>query len=149
SNTATVSLTVVNDAPVVKIDSNGVPVVVPVVENSGQKLRLEVSFNDPDSDSWKVNVDYGDDLHVQKFPLEGPNHTFFLDLPYQQEGNYFLTVTITDDGGASGFASVPIIVFDTGVDPAQVKTVTAKPGDQAIASVSGMTVTLIRPKTDD
>jgi uncharacterized membrane protein len=119
-----------------------------VMMNAGQSLSLSGSFADPDSNHWTATINYGDGSAAQPLVLT-PDHTFAFNHVYQQEGNYLVTVAITDDGGASGFTSVPIIVFDSGIQLAQVSEATAPPGGSATITAHDITATLERDASDD
>ncbi len=119
-----------------------------LVANTGQSASLSGFFTDPDSHSWTATINYGDGSGVQPLVL-APDHTFTLDHVYGHEGNYFVTVAITDDDGEVGFARVPVIVFDSGVQVGQVGQGTAPPGDSTTITASGITATLYRDASDD
>jgi hypothetical protein len=68
------------------------------------------SFTDPDSTSWTATVDYGDGSGTHPLALSG--RSFTLGHTYADEGTYAVTVTVTDDGGASGRASMSSRVVD-------------------------------------
>jgi hypothetical protein len=119
-----------------------------MVMNAGQSASFSGSFADPDSTHWTAAINYGDGSGAQPLVLT-PDHTFAFNHAYQQEGNYLVTVAITDDGGASGFASVPIIVFDSSIPLGQVGQATAPPGGSATITGHGITATLDRDASDD
>jgi hypothetical protein len=128
------TFTVTDVAPSVTFAGNSGLVAV----NAGQPLSLTGSFTDPDGDQGTGTVNYGDGSGVQPLAL-APNHTFTLHHTYQQEGSYLVTVEVTDEGGASDFASILIEVFNSGVDLTQIKRATA---DSPTSSDPGITATL-------
>jgi hypothetical protein len=119
-----------------------------MVMDTGQSASFSGFFADPDSTHWTATINYGDGSGAQPLVLT-PDHTFAFNHVYQQEGNYLVTVAITDDGGASGFASVPIIVFDSSIPLGQVGEATAPPGGSATITGRGITATLDRDASDD
>ncbi|HTU23523.1 MAG TPA: Ig-like domain-containing protein [Gemmataceae bacterium] len=128
------TFTVTHAAPSITFVGNSGLVEV----SAGQPMSLTGSFTIPDGDQVTGTVNYGDGSGVQPLLL-APNHTFTLNHIYQQEGSYLLTVEITDDGGVSGFASIPIEVYNAGVDLTQIKQATA---DSPTISEPGITATL-------
>jgi hypothetical protein len=67
------------------------------------------SFTDPGADYWLANVDYGDGTPIQSLDL-GADKTFALTHLYRAASSYTLTVTVTDDDGGIGSASMVITV---------------------------------------
>ncbi|TMC49405.1 MAG: HD domain-containing protein [Chloroflexi bacterium] len=68
------------------------------------------SFSDPDSSSWTATVDYGDGSGTHPLALAG--RSFTLGHTYANEGTFAVTVTVTDDGSASGRGSTSLRVVD-------------------------------------
>jgi hypothetical protein len=102
--------------------SNEPPVVDPVTGGpveEGSTFETSVSFADDDSDSWTALVDYGDGT-VKSAPVTGTS--VGLSHVYVQEGNYLVTVTVTDDGPAERSNSGSVVVnnvaptVDAGLD---------------------------------
>ena len=63
-------------------------------------------FTDPGvQDRWTATVNYGDGTGTQKLKLSSDHH-FVLQHRYQRPGTYRVTVTITDDAGESGTATL-------------------------------------------
>jgi hypothetical protein len=67
------------------------------------------SFTDPDADTWTATVDYGDGSGVQPLALN-PNKTFSLIHVYADNGNYTVTVTVTDSHSNTGMDTVAVTV---------------------------------------
>jgi hypothetical protein len=82
--------------------------------NEGETFASSGSFSDPDSSSWTATVDYGDGSGVQSLALNG--NTFALSHLYDDDGIYTITVSVTDNQGASG--SDPTVVTVGNVAPA-------------------------------
>ena len=77
---------------------------------SGTTLVRTGSFRDPGTaDSWSATVDYGDGTLSQPLALN-PDKTFFLAHQYARPGAYFMTVTVTDQGGGIGSARFAVTV---------------------------------------
>lgn len=76
--------------------------------NEGDTYSSTGSFSDTDSNSWTATVDYGDGSGVQLLTLSGMN--FSLSHVYKDEGTYPVTVTVTDNQGASGTGTASVIV---------------------------------------
>jgi len=66
------------------------------------------SFTDPGAYEWTAVVDYGDGSGEQPLTLDGM--TFELSHTYTAAGEYTITVTVTDDEGAEGVATITVDV---------------------------------------
>jgi hypothetical protein len=102
-NTATLSTTVVNVAPVV--DAGPDVTLLP-----GGTLHRTFTFTDPGSDTHTATVDYGDGSDVR--PVT-PDKTgkWSLDHLYLRPGVYHVTVTVTDDDGGVGVDTFTVTVL--------------------------------------
>jgi len=69
--------------------------------DQGTEFVRSGSFVEPNPDSWKATVDYGDGSGVQSLALN-PDKTFTLDHTYTTPGNYVVGVTIIDSQGGQG-----------------------------------------------
>jgi len=116
------------------IPPNTPPVVNPLSDaiiNEGNPYSTTGSFSDPDSSSWTATVDYGDGSGAQPLILSGTNFT--LNHIYTNEGSYTLTVSVTDNQGATGTATATITVNDV---PPSVRIITAPSVVKIKSSVS-------------
>jgi hypothetical protein len=75
--------------------------------NEGGHFGPTVSIDDEDSESWTATVDYGDGT-VENPPVIGTS--FDLSHTYAQDGDYRVTVTVTDYAGAEGSVSPTVVV---------------------------------------
>ncbi len=101
-STASFALAVLNVAPSVTVPaSSSVP--------EGSPFSASGSFSDPGADTWTATVDYGDGSGVQTLPLKG-DRTFALLHEYVGNGDYTITVKVSDDDGGvgSGVAAVTV-----------------------------------------
>jgi len=114
----TVTLTVTDDDGGVGSDTLTVTVSnqVPQISlggdaqiNEGEQLTRSGSFADPGSESWTGEVDYGEGAGFQSLTLN-PEKSFDLDHLYLDDGNFTVTVQITDELDAVGEASFQVIV---------------------------------------
>ncbi len=114
----TVTLTVTDDDGGLGTDSltvtvsNGPPQITLGGEaqiNEGEYLSRSGSFTDLDSNSWTGEVDYGEGAGFQELILY-PEGSFDLNHLYPDDGNYTVTVQITDELDAVGEASFQVIV---------------------------------------
>jgi hypothetical protein len=76
---------------------------------AGEAYAANGSFADPGNDAWTASVDYGDGSGPQPVSLSGK--TFALSHVYAAAGTFRVTVTVGDDGGASGSASATVNVI--------------------------------------
>ncbi len=91
-----------NEAPVVPV----VEVVVGEIDEGGT-LDASVSFADDASHSWTATVDYGDgDGDV----FSGTNENFDVSHTFAQDGEYTVTVAVTDDAGYEGHGYANVVV---------------------------------------
>ena len=96
SNLATVTLNVLacNDPPTVAAGADA-------VVGEGSEFRQQGNWDDPDAGgAWTATVDYGDGSGAMPLVLN-PGKTFELSHVYADNGTYTVTVTVTDDDGAS------------------------------------------------
>jgi len=91
--------------------------------NQGAPLSSSGTFSDPGADTWTATVDYGDGSGVQPLQLTGKQ--FALDHVYSNHGTYTVTVTVSDDEGASGSdtASVTVVATAPSVNAGPDKTI--------------------------
>ncbi|MEK7862813.1 MAG: CHRD domain-containing protein, partial [Chloroflexota bacterium] len=104
STDATVALTIkpVNDAPVVDAGAD-------LTVDEGTAFSRAGAFSDPDlGDTWTATVDYGDGSGVQALALSGL--AFELSHVYADNGLYTARVTVRDDAGAVGTATLGVTV---------------------------------------
>ena len=88
-----------------------------VTINTGSGISVNGSFRDPDSgQTWTASVSYGDNSGLQNLRLTlgadplAPTGTFSLGHIYMNAGSYVATVTVTDNLGAHGSASLQVTV---------------------------------------
>jgi VCBS repeat-containing protein len=107
SNSATVSITVtdVNDAPVVVLGGNMTGVEGSFFTAAGSILDDDIF------DSLTASVDYGDGSGPQSLALK-PVKTFELGHAYADNGTYVVTVSVRDASGLVGSASFHVIVHN-------------------------------------
>ena len=104
------TFSIVNDQIIVR-KPNVAPYVNPLsggAINEGDTYFTNGSFTDPDSISWTAIVDYGDGSGVQPLSLSGTN--FSLNHVYKDNGIYTVTVSITDNQGATGSGTASVTV---------------------------------------
>jgi hypothetical protein len=77
--------------------------------NEGSTYTANGSFSDPGATSWTATVDYGDGSGSQPLALN-PDQTFNLSHLYGDTGTYTVSVTLTDNFGASAAASGTVVV---------------------------------------
>lgn len=110
---ATAVVSVSNDPPVL---SMGGAAIIPV--NVGWSRT--VSFTDAGDDQWTATVDYGDGSGPATFALTG--RAVPLSHTYSAGGAYVVTVTVTDDDGASDTGTIEVRVNTTPVALAAVSS---------------------------
>ena len=67
--------------------------------NEGDTFVRAGSFIDPGTENWNARVDYGDGTGLQQLALNG--RAFELNHTYVQDGNYTVTVRVTDNGNGA------------------------------------------------
>ncbi len=104
--------------PVPTPDPTGVPTTSspPIISlkqdncaKEGETFALTGSFQDPDSERWTASVDYGDGTGTHEVNLRSEK-TFELRWVYGDDGDYTVTVTISDESGAVGTAILHVLV---------------------------------------
>src|SRR6185437_36586 len=110
SNTATTPLTVNNVAPTIT------NLTTPPVVSEGDTVNLSGAFSDPGTlDPHTAVIDWGDGTQSTA-TLDNQGQTFtathqYLDANYnQQQGQFKITATVSDDAGASNTATTPLTV---------------------------------------
>lgn len=94
----------INQPPIVDL---GLDAIV----NEGEVFARSLSFVDPDSsDSWTATVDYGNGSGEQPLPLTGKD--FELAHTYADNGDYVITVTVTDSYGESDSDTMFVTVLN-------------------------------------
>ncbi|MEZ6136871.1 MAG: PKD domain-containing protein [Pirellulaceae bacterium] len=78
------------------------------VVQQGEELRIAGSFVDYDSTEWTGRIDFGDG--TSKTVALREDFTFETSHTYATAGNFAVTMTITDNALAQGFATMPVIV---------------------------------------
>jgi protocatechuate 3,4-dioxygenase beta subunit len=104
-------------------------------KNEGETYAANGSFTDATSTNWTATVDYGDGSGEQQLTLSGKN--FSLSHLYEDNGNYIVTVKVTDNQGAIGTESTTVQVLNV-APSVNVPIVAPEPsskGDVVIASV--------------
>jgi parallel beta-helix repeat protein len=140
--TATVDVFVTGTAPTVTVPGDGLAVTA-----VGETLVRTGSFRDPDPDTWRAVVDYGDGSGFVPLAL-APDRSFTLAHRYDSEGNFLVAVRVTDSEGLSGTTTLDVAVFLPGIDLTQVGEAIASPGQKARASAPGIRATLERSAED-
>jgi len=93
---------------------NAAPKVIVGSDNTideGDSFSDSGAIVDPGDEVWSATVDYGDGSGVQ--PLAPNGSSFTLSHAYQDAGDFTVRVTVTDDDGAIGSASMTIHVMPT------------------------------------
>ena len=96
-------VSVPNEAPVVSLDASEITI------DEGEALAMPGAFTDPGTDSWGALVDYGDGLDPVTVTLED-DKTFVLSHAFTDDGDYTVTITITDSSAAEGSQSMVVHV---------------------------------------
>ena len=76
---------------------------------AGETYSAAGSFSDPGADVWSATVDYGDGGGAQPLPLVGKS--FAVSHTYATAGSFTVTVSVSDDGEATGSSSATIRVI--------------------------------------
>ncbi|MCG3148875.1 MAG: hypothetical protein PCFJNLEI_02324 [Verrucomicrobiae bacterium] len=92
------TVTVTNLAPAIQIATN-------IVRNAGNGFCLTGSFTDPGADTWAATVDYG--TGPQALTLNA-DKTFTIGTQYGDNTPQVVVVTVTDDDGGVGTATITI-----------------------------------------
>lgn len=77
--------------------------------NEGSSFSGSGSFVDPGTDTWTATVDYGDGTGEQPLGLNA-DQTFTLSHVYSDNGDFTITVRVSDDDGGVGTTTLPVIV---------------------------------------
>lgn len=101
TGTASFLVTVNNVAPAVSAGDGA------TLAEGGSLVRTG-SFADPGADTWTATVDFGDGAGPQNLALSGG--AFTLNRMYPDNGSFTVTVTVTDDDGATGTSSFIVTV---------------------------------------
>ena len=116
SYTATLTVTDAFGWPSVVTQTLNIDDVAPAVSTllganliAGETYSGAGSFGDPGDDIWSATVNYGDGDGAQPLPLV--NKSFAVAHTYANAGNFTLTVSVSDDGGATGSSSATIRVI--------------------------------------
>jgi len=133
SATATVTVTVLNVAPVLNAYLNA-------ATNEGSTFSGSGSFVDGGADTWVATVNYGDGSGVQPLTLNS-NKSFNLSHVYSDNGTFQVTVSITDDDSGVGYTYIQVTVNN--VAPV-INSVTGPSGPVSM----GSTVTVLANFTD-
>ena len=86
--------------------------------NEGGTYTSNGSFTDPDSTSWTGTVDYGDSSGSHSLTLSGMN--FSLSHVYKDNGTYTVTVSVTDNQGATGTGTATVTVNNVAPTPGAI-----------------------------
>ena len=113
----TVSVEVENVAPSVAVDAF---VKSQAVIDEGDIFFAEGFIADPGPDDWTAEVDYGDGSQAQLISVSG-DPTFFLEHVYLNDGEFDVTVEVSDNDGGfariAGFVTVSNVVPVVFLDP--------------------------------
>ena len=102
----------VGDATGFTVPGSSLPAVVTLpglqTVQQGEELRIQGSFTDYDSTEWTARIAFGDGTSQSVSLRE--DFTFEVVHTYANPGNYAVTMTVTDNALAQGFASMPVVV---------------------------------------
>jgi parallel beta-helix repeat protein len=114
----------------------------------GHTMIRTGSFTDPDpADTFTAVVDYGDGSGPMPLALAA-NGSFTLAHHYAREGNFPVSVRVTDSEGLVGSASFLVAAYISGIKLGQVGVGTAAPGHSVTVSAPGITAILFRSAQD-
>ena len=112
--------------------------------NEGAIFGPTVSFSDDGAGPWTVHVNYGDpDSEGNDLTFDVTDMTFDLSHRYFKDGEYTVTVTVTDDEGAEDSSFATVVVNN--VSP----TIDSGPDDATISVFEGETYESTVSFTDD
>lgn len=134
TGTGTATVTVNNRPPhVTPLNSETV--------NEGETFTETGAFTDTDSTTWTATVDYGDGAGEQPLTLN-TDKTFSLNHTYKDNGNYTVTVVVTDNQGNTGTTMTSVIVNN--VTPT-VDTISVTPNPTHINSSTSASASFTDP----
>ena len=135
---ATTTVTVINQAPVFGA-------ALPDAVNVGSPLVFQLPFTDPDSRSWTGKVDYGDGTIVTLTNEQLAGNQVPLNHIYTQDGIFDITVTLTDDDGATSATTfLPLRWI-----PFSPRSTSANPSLCKPANVVDRTITFTSPAIEN
>lgn len=153
----TVTVTVTNDKESLGSDTCLVTVsnVAPTVNagadatiDEGSTFSGSCSFTDPGADMWTARMDYGDGSEAEYLTLT--SKTFSLSHVYADDGEYTVTVIVTDDDLGVGsdtlkvtvnnVAPTPTLSGTGSVDEGATYTLTLGSGDSGAYTISSWTI---------
>jgi hypothetical protein len=102
-----------NTAPVVSVISPAFGSVYAKGSAAINPLTVKASFTDPDSASWTYTINWDDNNAVSTGSATPAPSTFQATHAYTSAGVYTINVCVKDNQGASGCASVWIVVYDS------------------------------------
>jgi hypothetical protein len=109
-----------------------------VIVAPGTAVSVAGSFTDPGADTWVATVDYGDNTPVA--PITISNKTFTINHLYPALGTYNAVITVTDDEGGSGQATMQVSVSNpagVSTSPNATYTITDTPAGKTFTVNSG------------
>lgn len=74
-------------------------------------LSRQISFADPDSDSWNGTVSFGDGPTHEQLVIDQVSKSFTLDHTYTEPGTFTVTVTVDDNEGGSHTDGFQVMVL--------------------------------------
>ncbi|HYO56262.1 PKD domain-containing protein [Archangium sp.] len=104
--------------------------------NEGSWIALDASYSDPGSqDTVVARVDYGDGSPVETITPMSWERSFTMSHRYADDGTYLVTISVIDDDGGAGTATVPVEVRN--VAPAMTTVVSCDPDEGAPCDTGG------------